>query len=56
MTTGPTVCVYIEWGADERGEAGLEGQDGPVQEQGSNHSLSTVSKCGCKDCRTENYM
>lgn len=54
MTTGLTVCVYIEQRADERGEAGLEGGGGPVQKQGGNW-LSTVSKCGCKDCRTENF-
>ena len=37
MTPGPTVCVYIEQGADESGGAGLEG-DGQwaSQEQGAN--------------------
>lgn len=36
MTTSPTVCVYIEQGTDEKGEAGLEGNGGPVQKQGGN--------------------
>lgn len=56
MTTGPTVCVYIEWGLVREGRQALKVKIGQFKSRAATDFLSTVSKCGCKDCRTENYM